>query len=54
MFINQLFFGLSLIIHTVLFAYYGNTSVVAAANIVSTTMAIFYSTFRGYNALVSY
>lgn len=54
MFVNQLFFGLSLIIQTVLFAHFGNTTVVAAANIVSTTMAIFYSTFRGYNALVSY
>lgn len=54
MFINQLFFGLALIIQTVLFAYYGDIYVVAAANIVSTTMAIFYSTFRGYNALVSY
>ncbi|MBE4704365.1 MATE family efflux transporter [Spiroplasma platyhelix] len=54
MFINQLFFGLSLIIQTVIFAYYGSTTVVAATSIVSTTMAIFYSTYRGYNALVSY
>lgn len=54
MFLNQTLFGFSVIMQTVLFSYYGGISVVAAANIVGATMAIFYSTFRGYNALISY
>lgn len=54
MFLNQILFAFSLIIQTVIFAYYGNASVIAAASVTGTTMAIFYSTFRGYTALVSY
>lgn len=39
---------------TALYSHFGDTEVVAAVQIVGSVVAIFYSTFRGYNALVGY
>ncbi|AHI58669.1 hypothetical protein P344_06855 [Spiroplasma mirum ATCC 29335] len=51
--ISNMLFGTSIVVQTSLYSYYGDTSVVAAAQITGSAIAIFYSTFRGYNALVS-
>ena len=51
--ISNMLFGASIVVQTSLYSYYGDISVVAAAQITGSAIAIFYSTFRGYNALVS-
>lgn len=54
LFASQVLFGLSVVMLTALYSHFGNTDVVAAVQIVGSVVAIFYSTFRGYNALVGY
>ncbi|WP_425381057.1 MATE family efflux transporter [Spiroplasma endosymbiont of Polydrusus pterygomalis] len=54
LFASQVLFGFSVVMLTALYSHFGNTDVVAAVQIVGTVVAIFYSTFRGYNALVGY
>jgi len=54
LFASQVLFGVSVIMQTALYSHYGNIDVIAAVQIVGSAVAIFYSTFRGYNALVGY
>lgn len=51
---SQVLFGVSVVMLTALYSHFGNIDVVAAVQIVGSVVAIFYSTFRGYNALVGY
>lgn len=53
LFASQVLFGASIVMLTALYSHYGDTDVVAAVQIVGSVVAIFYSTFRGYNALVA-
>ncbi len=52
LFASQVLFGVSVVMLTALYSHYGDTDVIAAVQIVGSVVAIFYSTFRGYNALV--
>lgn len=54
LFASQVLFGISVVMLTALYSHFGDTDVVAAVQIVGSVVAIFYSTFRGYNALVGY
>lgn len=54
LFASQVLFGVSVVMLTALYSHYGDTYVIAAVQIVGSVVAIFYSTFRGYNALVGY
>lgn len=59
LFASQVLFGISVVMLTALYAhhvdsYYDGADVVVAVQIVGSMVAIFYSTFRGYNALVGY
>lgn len=54
LFASQVLFGVSVVMLTALYSHFGDTDVVAAVQIVGSVVAIFYSTFRGYNALVGY
>ncbi|WP_338959043.1 MULTISPECIES: MATE family efflux transporter [unclassified Spiroplasma] len=54
LFASQVLFGVSVVMLTALYSHFGDTEVVAAVQIVGSVVAIFYSTFRGYNALVGY
>lgn len=54
LFASQVLFGVSVVMLTALYSHFGDTDVVAAVQIVGSVVAIFYSTFRGYNALVGH